>query len=251
MKAFLYKLISSFFLPPLFNLFILTMGLILIVRKKTFRWGKRILMLGIIILYLSSSFTVVNLLSKPLESPFPQPYWESIPPSVGAIVVLTGGKLYTKIRTLRGVELYYQLKNLPLLFSGGPASRDKDSLAESKRAGLIAQKLGVPQERIIVESRSRNTYENAVYSLIILRRMNIKDFILVTSGSHMRRAMAVFKKNGATPVPVPSDYISSWTPQKKAFFPDYILPTTEAFNALFYVLHEYFGLVWYKTKGYI
>lgn len=191
------------------------------------------------------------MLSKPLESPFPQPNLENIHTSIGAIVVLTGGQYYTRLRTLRGVELYYRLKNLPLLFSGGSAFRGEDKIAESELAAGIAINLGVPRERIILERQSGNTYENAVYSSKILKDKSITHIFLVTSGFHMARAVAVFKKNGITPIPVPSGYISTFSDKHNIRFIDYYLPSIRAFYSLFLIMHEYVGLLWYKITGYI
>ncbi len=191
------------------------------------------------------------MLSKPLESSFPQPNLENIHPSVGAIVVLTGGKFYTRLRTLRGVELYYRFKNLPLLFSGGASFRGEDKIAEAELAASIAINLGVPRERIIVEKQSSNTYENAVYTSKILKNRNITHFLLVTSGFHMARSVAVFKKTGVTPTPVPSGYISNFSDKKHIRFIDYYLPSIGAFYSLFLIMHEYVGVVWYKITGYL
>jgi uncharacterized SAM-binding protein YcdF (DUF218 family) len=191
------------------------------------------------------------MLSKPLESPFPQPNLENIPPSVGAIVVLTGGKFYTRLRTLRAVQLYYRFKNLPLLLSGGAAFRGEDKIAESELAASIAINLGVPWEQIFVEKQSGNTYENAVYSSKILKNKSITHIFLVTSGFHMFRAVAVFKKNGITPIPVPSDYSSNFSDKKTITFVDNYLPSIRAFYSLFLIMHEYVGLLWYKFIGYL
>jgi uncharacterized SAM-binding protein YcdF (DUF218 family) len=246
-----HQFFSRFFLPPLFHIFVLTIGLILILLKKTLKTGKIILVFGIILFYLSSCYWFVNLLSKPLESPFPQPNLEKVSPSAGAIVVLTGGKFYTRLRTIWGVELYYRFKNLPLIISGGSIFREEDNLAESEIAAEIAETLGVPAKKIIVEKESKNTYENAYYTSKILKEKNIKSFFLVTSGIHMYRAMAVFEKQGFTPVPVPYENIYTRSDKKNISFIDNYIPSNEAFYSLFFVLHEYIGIAWYKINGYL
>lgn len=250
MNSIFYQFFSRFFFPPLLHIFILTIALILIFIESTAKLGKRILVFGIILFYLSSSYWFVNLLSAPLESPFPQPDFEHVSPPAGAIVVLTGGKFYTRLRTIWGVELHRRFKALPLIISGGPIFRKEDNLAESEIAAEIAKNLGVPAEKIIVEKKSKDTYENAYYTSEILKEKNIKNFFLVTSGIHMYRAMAVFKKQGFTPVPVPYENISRSEKKKVSFIDNYI-PSSEAFYSLFYVLHEYAGLLWYKINGYI
>ncbi len=65
----------------------------------------------------------------------------------------------------------------------------------------FATKLVVPDERIISETESRNTRENALYTKKILKKINAQKVILVTSAFHMPRSYAVFKKIGVNAVP--------------------------------------------------
>lgn len=61
-----------------------------------------------------------------------------------------------------------------------------------------AAKLGVPRQNIIEEDRSRNTYENLLYSLEIIKAERLSQPTLVTLDLYTRRAVATAKKMGWT-----------------------------------------------------
>jgi len=75
-------------------------------------------------------------------------------------------------------------------------------IAEAMKELSLA--LGVSDDDIILESKSTNTYEEAVYTEPIV---NNHKFILVTSASHMLRAMGIFKKKGMNPIAAPTGYL--------------------------------------------
>lgn len=106
---------------------------------------------------------------------------ERIPASADVIVVL-GGE--TPNRAARTAELFRQQVARHILISGGGD------------ASLIRRRLldsGVPATAISVEENSANTWENAVFSVRMLRRANARSICLVTSWYHSRRSLAVFR----------------------------------------------------------
>lgn len=72
----------------------------------------------------------------------------------------------------------------------------------------LAIGLGVPAERIVLENRAKNTFENAVYSGRIFRDRGWRRLAVVTDAFHMRRALFVFRRLGLPVVgdPVPGRY---------------------------------------------
>ena len=102
---------------------------------------------------------------------------------------------------------------------------------------------------MIFESESKNTYENAVYTKKILDSLNLKgNFLLVTSGYHMPRAMAVFKKAGFTNL---SPYITNRSSGLRRFTFDHLfIPNPGALIGLDMLIHEWIGYLTYKLKGY-
>ncbi len=63
--------------------------------------------------------------------------------------------------------------------------------------------LGLPADRLVLESQSRNTADSAARVVPLLGG---RPFALVTSAGHLPRSMATFAKAGLRPVPVPADY---------------------------------------------
>ena len=98
-----------------------------------------------------------------------------------AMVILGGG---APERPERATELFGQ-KAAPLIIVSGIG----DGLVNQQ----LLKKLGVPENAIIVEERSISTFENAKFSIPILRQRGVKSVIIVTSWYHSRRALKTFE----------------------------------------------------------
>jgi uncharacterized SAM-binding protein YcdF (DUF218 family) len=102
--------------------------------------------------------------------------------------------------------------------------------------------LGIPEGKIIVEAESRTTFEN----IEKLRNFPLRrPFVLVTSASHMPRAVTVFNALGEQPLPAPCDVRGLW----EAHDPSSYLPSAEALAASTSAVYEYLGLAWYRLCG--
>ena len=96
--------------------------------------------------------------------------------------------------------LYRHWRQKPVLVSGGLNARSKEPFAAT-----MAEVLGdaVPAGQIWMETRSRNTYENASYSAEILRSKGISKIALVVQADTMLRAESCFRKQGIVVIPAP------------------------------------------------
>lgn len=94
-------------------------------------------------------------------------------------------------RVAQAVELYKKGYGKFLLMSGGPAIWHQ-TYADNMRAQ--AKSLGVADKDILIQDRSRSTYEDAKFSLPILKAKKVKSVILVTSPYHMRRALRTTRR---------------------------------------------------------
>jgi uncharacterized SAM-binding protein YcdF (DUF218 family) len=161
-------------------------------------------------------------------------------PAVRAIVLLGAG-------TARVVEAarVYHLLNRPWVISSGGARADghSDTSAETMRAGLVA--LGVPVGRILLESSSATTHDEALLVAPMLRRLNSPTFVLVTSRMHMPRAAAVFRAQGLEPVPAASrdETIPRSTPRW--------VPGTAGLKLSRALGHELLGFGYYGLRGWL
>jgi uncharacterized SAM-binding protein YcdF (DUF218 family) len=95
-------------------------------------------------------------------------------------------------RARHAVALYRQGLVSRLLLSGG-GHTSADGTPEAERMASEARALGVPEEAVLVETRSRNTYENVANALALLRDSGLLPgvgvVLLVSCPWHMRRVL--------------------------------------------------------------
>lgn len=113
---------------------------------------------------------------------------------LGASVLTPGVPSQALTRRIEhGVAVYFQRGARYLIVSGGVVTAPP---AEAVLMRQIALDRGVPEERIIVEDMARNTFENAVYSGLIMRREGWQRSIVVTDAFHLPRALYCFRRLG-------------------------------------------------------
>ncbi|TAF35182.1 MAG: YdcF family protein [Cytophagales bacterium] len=108
-----------------------------------------------------------------------------------------------RARVERGVELYRKNYAPRLIFSGSAVYNQH---TEAVVMANLAMEMGVPQEAIVLETKARNTGQNAFFTTKILRERLWKSAVIVTSPYHLRRAHLHFTKYNLEFVSVPSDY---------------------------------------------
>ena len=210
------------FLSKLLPLFIYPVGLItlLIVLALTFgkheTFRKIVLGLSLLILFICGNRWVAYTGARSLE-------WQYLPlaeiPQAEAIVVLGGATMAADFprsgvevngaadRVLYTAQLYQEGKAPLIVSSGGSIEWQQEGQSTpSLEMSELLMRFGVPEEAIILQSRSYNTHEDAVYSAEILKEMGINKIILVTSAMHMPRATALFLHEGLEVIPAPTDY---------------------------------------------
>lgn len=167
-----------------------------------------------------------------------------------AIVVLAGGILYDQpefgginttassslIRIRYGSYLHKQT-GLPILVSGGVPVNGESS--GQTMANDLQTFFATPVKW--VEGRSENTAENAQYSWDMLNPQGIHTILLVSSASHMRRAIASYRRVGFTVIPAPTGFESPPLDDVLQY-----LPKLEGMNEANTVLHEWIGALWYR-----
>ena len=97
-------------------------------------------------------------------------------------------------RIIAAVELYHRYPTVRIVFSGGNAAFGGPP--ESEFAIRFLEKLDIPRDRIELESRSRNTRENAVNTMQLVRPKPGERWLLITSAYHMPRAIGLFRQAG-------------------------------------------------------
>ena len=122
---------------------------------------------------------------------------------VGALCASPANRLLTAVRLQK-------MLNVPILISGGQVY--SDSGAEAEISARVLKSLGVPEDKIITETKSVNTSQNARYCVPILREKNFTKPLLVTSAFHMNRAMLNFNLRRVNPIAYPTDFTVAHNP---------------------------------------
>lgn len=136
-------------------------------------------------------------------------------------------------RLLESLLLVQRRPNSTVIVSG------KGEVATIMRDVVLLS--GVPADQVILDSISSSTYESAKN---LSPRLGQSPFLLVTSAGHMPRAMGVFNKSGAHPLPVPTDYMTKKNPLATQYLPS---PVHLHYSDL--AISEYVALIWYRFNG--
>ena len=142
-------------------------------------------------------------------------------------------------RVLFAVDAYRYL-GLPVAVSGGPIGETKESLAAMLKTTFESY-FSVPVKW--TEDRSRNTFENALYTAAMLRNQNITKVVLVTQSRDLPRAIWSFEQAGLHAMP----WHTPRTPIEVEKIEDF-LPNTAALQTSFYGLHELLGGIYYRLR---
>ncbi len=253
-----------FFLSKIFSLILypLLITIILIIAslfwaKKKPRVSRTLAISALLILWVGSTEWFSSLLSAPLESRIPR---STQLEGIDAIVVLSGmtdlklsGKGKVELeeaadRIFHGILLARRFPQSRLIISGGSGSAmDQEASEAHLLSKYFVPEFGIPIERILTDGTSRNTFENAANTSKILNKHGLKRPVLITSASHMPRALACFRKQGIEPFPYPVDFISRLGRLNIASF----LPKASSLAVTNRAIHEYVGLLAYRIMGYI
>jgi uncharacterized SAM-binding protein YcdF (DUF218 family) len=184
-------------------------------------------------------------------------------PGASAIVLLTGGevakappRLYDEVgdggdRILYTGRLLAQGVASRCIITGGNIGflRTIEGSQAQAALRLLAECRDVDTTRVLLEQRSRNTYENGLFTKKLLDSLHEPpSIILVTSAMHMPRSAAIFKKLGFTVHPAPTDFRADAPYQWK---PIYFLPNIGALCNSSSALHEWYGIAAYRILGWL
>ena len=226
------------------------------------RLGRRLLWGAGAALVLLGLSSLSDLLILPLETRFPRAQLAALSsddsrPLTG-IIVLGGGEdgqaakspelaplSEAGERYTEAAALARRFPGARVVLSGGSGALLAEIRPEAEMGARLLEALGVARERITLETKSRDTYENAVLTARLVRPGPDERWLLVTSAWHMPRAMGCFRRAGFAVEPWPVDYR---TPGR---FDPFRLHGSipEGLRRLDTVTREYVGLVAYYLAG--
>jgi uncharacterized SAM-binding protein YcdF (DUF218 family) len=213
---------------------------------------------GGLVVFVTALFVVAGVfpvgawVAGPLERRFPEP---ALPQKIDGIILLGGavniratqahGKV--AINDLAGrltdtLTLARRYPDAPVVISGGDASIIPIGLTEAEATRSLFSNLGLDPHRVVIEARSRNTFENAVDSKQLVDPKPGQVWVLITSAMDMPRAVGCFRHVGWDVLPYPADYHvipgARWS-----------LSVEGSLGGLDWALHEWEGLVAYRLLG--
>lgn len=246
--------IKHLVLPPDINVIVFIIGLLLL--KKYTKLAKSLIILSLASLLLLSLSPVTRLLLLSIET---VPPISQLPgKNTKTMIVLLGGGIYKNAPEYRGEHIYkrslerlhyaaklHRKTDFTILATGGSPLEQERSEAEIMQSAF---KDHYAITDVLIETQSRTTYENALYTIPILKINDIDQIILVTSALHMQRAISVFDNQGIDIIPAPTVFHSA---MYQAHHPWYdIMPNADSLSLSRQVLHEWLGMVWYSMRSY-
>jgi len=112
------------------------------------------------------------------------------------------------LRLLEAARLYRLLDRPTVIVSGGITEREPGARSEGDAMRKAIIELGVPAEKIIVEVESKTTHDEAREIARMLAGRPKQPIVIVTSPTHLPRALAVFRAAGLDPIPSAAPYAS-------------------------------------------
>ncbi|MBB3189412.1 ElyC/SanA/YdcF family protein [Halomonas cerina] len=253
MYAQLKSLVATFAAPlPLFLALLCLAGLLALLGRR--RGGLGVAMLAILALLLAAWAPVADRLLMPLETRYP-PVITPTDGDIEAIVVLGGGwqaqgpgSVISRLnesslsRLVEGIRLWRLRPDAWLVVSGG--TRDPQGQPVAGAYADAARGLGVPAERLVVLDRPADTAQEAYAVRHALGESTAGEdsrLLLVTSASHMPRAMRHFQAVGLTPQAAPTHHLV--TPSGVSWDLGDWVPSAQQLSKTERALHEYLGLL--------
>ncbi len=255
MFFFLSKLLGAVFQPVNFIALAFGAGLLLWLVGWP-RTGRAMVGVSTIVLLVCCFSPLSSALLRLLEDRFPNPPQDMAAP---AGIIVLGGAMNEEMSQARGefsmnqaasrmtagVALALRFPTARLVFTGGSADVRQVGLDEAEGARRLWLSLGVPEARMSFEAKSRNTFENAVFTRALVRPKPGETWLLVTSAWHMPRSMGIFRRAGFTVTAYATDYRTfgdarDWRLSANAL---------DSLERLDIAVHEWIGLAAYALTG--
>lgn len=251
------KWLGSLLLPLPLLIIVSVIGLILLLKQHKSS-GTSLILLALISLCLLSTRPVANALIRPLESQYPPYLAKTAMPNAQPIhdIIVLGAAQVADLRLpllsqlgnaglariTEGVQLALAHPHARLIVSGYAGGEGRSN---AELYSAVAQSLGIDKSRIIELADPQDTLEEATAIAPLIKD---RQALLITSASHMPRAMDLFLAQGVTPTAAPVGHLakeSSGLKNGAVQLPLYsYLPSAHYLARSETAWHEYLGLLW-------
>jgi uncharacterized SAM-binding protein YcdF (DUF218 family) len=251
----LSKVLGFFAIPSNFTISVGILGSLLLCTRFA-RAGRRLVVISVIALAVLGLSPLGNALIIPLEQRFPP--WDSGAGAPDGIIVL-GGAISPDVSEARNevalnesaerltvvAELARRYPDARIVFSGGSGALLYDEGTEAEFAARIFQSFGIPYGRVLLEDRSRNTVENAMFTKELVHPKSGERWVLVTSAYHLPRAIGAFRQAGFMVEAYPVDWRTrGWEDALRPF-----ATMGDGLHRADTAVREWVGLVMYWVTG--
>lgn len=247
---FVLSKIYTSLVNPGFWVLLLVAGGTALLWTRWYRGGRRILAATALFLAFVAVVPVGNWATAVLENRFPTV--RDLPARIDGIVVL-GGTINQFVTRARGqpaltdgaerltefVALARRHPEARLMFTGGSGSVTRQDVKEAEAARMFFAQMGLDVGRVMFEDRSRNTWENALFTYRMAAPKPGETWVLITSAQHMPRSVGTFRKAGWQPLPYPVDYLTY--DKQHVFAIDFL----GGLYSLWWAMREWMGLAAY------
>ena len=256
MFFYLSKILWFFAAPSNLIVGALILGAALAFTRRFARFGRGLAASGALAFLLLGTGPFAAFLVGKLERRFP-PYVAEKGPAPDGIIVLGGtiGEMEVapgvwqvamndgSERLTEGIALARRFPNARLVFAGGKASILQQDKSEAEATRRLWASIGYPVEKVVFEDQSRNTVENALNTVALVKPKPGEKWLLVTSGYHMPRSVGIFRKAGFDVIAAPLDYRTSFKRLNIA------REAAHGLNLLDLAAREWIGLAAYYMSG--
>lgn len=252
------ELLKQMLLPGsiTFMIGLLLVGIVLLYVKP--RWGRIVLTVAALGYWMLTTPAGAAVLAWTADARYTPVRTAADATNAPAIVLLGGGSnnvrafglqlsVVNRVSGLRALEtarVYHLLGDPLVIVSGGVTDSIRDAAPESEAYRSALLTLGVPAARILSESVSLNTHDEAVALKPLLVSLHAERFVLVTSPLHMARAVATFEAQGLHPIPSPTPLYAD-----RAREPFPLLPNDGAFETSGAAIYEWLARPYYRARG--
>ena len=241
-------------------LVLLAPGTLLLFVPALARWGRRWVAAVVVFYLLLSSPVGAGLLVRTLTGRYLPLASAAEARGATVVVVLGAGSVNLRatgrqlslvtmeagLRVLEAARLFDLLNGPLVIASGGITEHDSRAVPESVAMRRALIELGVHADRILLESESKNTRDEAIIIKGMLADRGLTEFVLVTSPLHMRRSMLAFEQQGMHPIPSPAPLVPERSTPRNPLLPsDLWLQIGDS------ALYEWLARGYYWWKGWL
>jgi len=227
--------------------------LLALILMAVFNW-RRLLLLTLGLVLIATALPIGHWLAQPLEDRIPRP--ATVPDDLAGIVVLGGAQVshvaarrqvlatnHGAERLIEAAAIAMRHPEARLVFSGGSGRILPRGALERDVDERFVAMLQLDEGRVVYEDRSRNTWENALFTQELVDPQPDETWLLITSATHMPRSLGIFRHLGWHVVPWPVDYRTTGDDLELQ------IGVGQRLDEIDHAMREWVGLAAYRLMG--